>query len=199
MTLDQRDVGTVREHRQGLHATGRLQWRGSEEGHNLTLIPLVVYGNGTSRRTGVLEQTVGALPAPYDHSSTDGDGSYLLTRLNAQWNRRLGPAARLESRAGIGLTRTETHSLRTEQTGGALSRTLEDSADARDRHLTFSEKLIAQVGDGHNVVTGAEAESNRRRETRTTCRTARRCSSSSATTSRRPRPASRCMRRTSGA
>jgi len=168
VTLDQRDVGTVREHRQGLHATGRLQWRGSEEGHNLTLIPLVVYGNGTSRRTGVLDQTVGTLAAPYDHSATDGDGSYLLTRLNAQWNRRLGQLARLESRAGIGLTRTQTHSLRIEQTGGALSRTLEDSADARDRHLTFSEKLIAQIGDGHNVVTGAEAESDRRRETRTT-------------------------------
>ena len=168
VTLDQRDVGTVREHRQGLHATGRLQWRGSEEGQNVTLIPLVVYGNGTTRRTGVLEQTVGASPAPYDHSSTDGDGSYLLTRLNAQWNRRLNTDARLETRAGIGLTRTETHSLRTEQTGGALSRTLEDSADALDRHLTFSEKLIAQVGDGHNVVAGAEAESNRRRETRTT-------------------------------
>ena len=168
VTLDQRDVGTVREHRQGLHATGRLQWRGSEEGQNVTLIPLVVYGNGTTHRTGVLEQTVGASPAPYDHSSTDGDGSYLLTRLNAQWNRRLNTDARLETRAGIGLTRTETHSLRTEQTGGALSRTLEDSADALDRHLTFSEKLIAQVGDGHNVVAGAEAESNRRRETRTT-------------------------------
>jgi len=168
VTLDQRDVGTVREHRQGLHATGRLQWRGSEEGQNVTLIPLVVQGNGTTHRTGVLEQTVGASPAPYDHSSTDGDGSYLLTRLNAQWNRRLNTDARLETRAGIGLTRTETHSLRTEQTGGALSRTLEDSADALDRHLTFSEKLIAQVGDGHNVVAGAEAESNRRRETRTT-------------------------------
>jgi iron complex outermembrane receptor protein len=168
VTLDQRDVGTVREHRQGLHASGRLQWRGAEEGHSLILIPLVVYGTGTSRRTGVLEQSVGATPAPYDHSSTEGDGSYLVTRLNAQWNRRLGPAARLESRAGIGLTRTETHSLRSEQTGGAPSRTLEDSADARDRHLTLSEKLIAQIGEAHSIVAGAEAESNRRRETRTT-------------------------------
>src|SRR5690349_3225739 len=66
VTLDQRDVGTVREYRQGLHASGRLQWRGAEEGHSLILIPLVVYGTGTSRRTGVLEQSVGATPAPYD-------------------------------------------------------------------------------------------------------------------------------------
>jgi outer membrane receptor for ferrienterochelin and colicins len=168
ITLDQRDVGTVREHRQGLHATGRLQWRGAEDGHSLTLIPLVIYGTGTSKRTGALEQTVGATPPPYDTSTTDGDGSYLLTRLNAQWNRRIGDAARLESRAGIGLTRNETHSLRFERTGGALSRTLEDTADTRDRHLSASEKLIAQVGAEHSVVAGAEAEANRRHDTRTT-------------------------------
>ena len=168
ITLDQRDVGTVREHRQGLHATGRLQWRGAEEGHNLTLIPLVIYGTGTTKRTSVLEQSIGTTPAPYDHSNTDGDGSYLLTRLNAQWNRRLGDAARLESRAGIGLTRNQTHSLRFERTDGALSRTLEDTADTRDRHLSASEKLIAQVGAEHSVVAGAEAESNRRNDTRTT-------------------------------
>ena len=168
VTLDQRDVGTVREHRQGLHATGRLQWRGAEDGHNLTLIPLVIYGTGTSKRTGVLGQTVGATPPPYDTSTTDGDGSYLLTRLNAQWNRRIGDAARLESHAGIGLTRNETHSLRFERTGGALSRTLEDTADTRDRHLSASEKVIAQVGAEHSVVAGAEAEANRRNDTRTT-------------------------------
>ena len=130
----------------------------------------------------MLEQTVGASPAPYDHSSTDGDGSYLLTRLNAQWNRRLGAGARSRPGPASALPRTETHSLRTEQTGGALPARSRTARDARDRHLTLSEKAIAQVGDGHNVVAGAEAESNRRRETARRCRTARRCSPSSATT-----------------
>jgi len=49
-----------------------------------------------------------------------------------------------------------------------LSRTLEDTADTRDRHLSASEKVIAQVGAEHSVVAGAEAEANRRNDTRTT-------------------------------
>ncbi|HEX7435445.1 MAG TPA: TonB-dependent receptor, partial [Caldimonas sp.] len=168
VTLDQRDTGTVREHRQGLHASGRLQWRGEEEGHSLVLMPLLIYGNGTSHRTGVLEQAVGATPAPYDHSVTDGDGSYSLVRLNAQWNRRVGEGARLEARAGIGLSRSVGRSLRVEQTASVLSRTLEDSTDTHDRSLSASAKLIALIAAEHSLVAGVETEGNRRSDTHTT-------------------------------
>ena len=176
LLLEQRDVGTVREHRSGLHATGRLQWRGEEEGHSLVAIPLLIYGSGTSHRTGVLDTSVnalqglgnGLLPSLYDHSVTDGDGSYSLARLNLQWNRRLGEGTRVEARGGFGQSRTPTHSLRTETTAGALTRTLEDSADSRDRSYTASAKWIQQLPAEHSLVAGAETEGVRRSDTRTT-------------------------------
>ena len=168
VTLDQRDTGTVREHRSGVHATGRLQWRGEEEGHTLVLTPLLIYGSGTSHRTGVLEQSVGAVPPPYDHSRTDGDGSYSLARLNLQWNRRLGEGTRLEARGGVGLSRSQSQSLRLEDTGGVQTRTLDDRTDSHDRTYTAGAKWIQSLAGEHSLVAGVEGEGNRRTDTRAT-------------------------------
>ena len=168
-TLDQSDVGAVREKRQGLHATGRLQWRGGEQGADtVTLMPLLIYGTGTTQRTGVLTQTVGDLPAPYDTSRTDGDGSFTLLRLNGQWNRRLADAGRLEWKFGLGQGRNATSSQRAETTGGLLTRTLDDRGEVVDRNLLLGGKLVQLLNGEHSLVAGAEGESNRRTEQRTT-------------------------------
>ncbi len=168
VTLAQRDDGAVREKRHGLHATGRLQWRGGEQdAHTITLMPLLIHSSGTSQRTGTLTQTVGALPVPYDRSATDGDGSFTLLRVNGQWNHRLeGDAGRLEWKFGLGLGRSVSSSLRTETTQGSLSRTLDDRGDSTDRNLLLAGKFIKLLSGEHSLVAGAEAEANRRIEQR---------------------------------
>ncbi|MEP6739012.1 MAG: TonB-dependent receptor [Caldimonas sp.] len=175
VTLAQRDEGHARDHRQGLHATGRLQWRGDGGVDQVTLTPILIYGRGTSQRDGQLTQSVAQLdqngvpvPVPYDSSHTDGDGSYSLARLNAQWNRRLSPEARLEWHAGLGRSHTPTHSFRTETTNGVQSRTLEDTSDSHDTSFTASGKLIESIFEDHSLVAGTEVESNRRNDVRTT-------------------------------
>ena len=168
ITLDQHDQGSVRDHRQGLHATGRLQWRAEEAGHTLTLIPLFLYSTGTSHRAGVLEQRVGALPPPYDRSDTEGGGDYSLARLNVQWNRRVAEESRIEAHAGVGSSRWSGSSLRREETGGALTRTIDDRNVSNDRSFTASGKFISQWGGGHSLVSGAEFEGNHRTDQRTT-------------------------------
>jgi iron complex outermembrane receptor protein len=168
VVLDQRDTGTVREQRHGVHATGRLQWRGDEPGASLVLTPLLIYVASDTQRTGVLEQAVGATPPPYETSTTASDGAYLLSRLHAQWNRRVAESARIEARAGVSASRWDSHSLRLEQTGGALSRTLQDDSETNDRSLSASAKLIALVAAAHSLVAGVETEHNRRTDTRTT-------------------------------
>ena len=168
VTLDQRDVGTLRERRDGLHATGRLQWRGEEAGHSLTLIPLLLYSSGGSHRTGVLEQSVGGAPAPYDHATSDGESDYRLTRLNAQWYRRVDDGARVEARAGVGDWHWSGRTLRLEQTGGVPMRTLDDSTEIRDRSFSAGAKLIATHGADHSLVAGLETEGNRRNDSHVT-------------------------------
>jgi len=167
-TLDQRDTGQVRDKRQGLHATGRLQWRSEDTAHTVTLIPIAIYSTGSTERSGVLEQSVGPDPKPYDTARTEGDGSFSLLRLNGQWNQRLGAGGRLEWKAGFGQSQSKTSGVRRETTNGALSRTLADDADIIDRNLLVSGKLVKVLEGDHSLVAGAEAESNRRNERRTT-------------------------------
>jgi len=169
VTLDQRDVGEAREKRHGLHATGRLQWRGAEPGADtVTLMPLLIYSTGTALRTSVLTQTVGEAPAPYDSSRTDGEGSFTLTRLNGQWNHSLEAGGRVESKFDLGLGRYVSAGLRKETTAGAVSRTLDDHGENIDRNLLASSKYSESLKGGHSLVAGAEGEANRRTEQRST-------------------------------
>ena len=166
--LDQTDVGTVHEKRQGVHATGRIQWRGEQGVDIVTLMPLLIYGTGTTQRHGTLTQTVGALPAPYDTADTAGDGSYALLRLNGQWNHRFEVGGRLETKFGLGQGRSRSASLREETTGGSLSRALDDRSDVVDRNLLLATKFTRVLEGDHTVVSGVEGETNRRNDNRTT-------------------------------
>ena len=167
VTLEQLDIGQVREQRQGLHATGRLQWRG-EQGDSLALMPLLIYGLGNTQRSGVLQQSVGSLSAPYEQADTASDSSFSLLRLNALWNKSLSEGARMEWRAGIGQTRSANDSLRLEQRAGTLSRALQDTAHTHDTSLSLNGKFSQLLANEQSLVAGGEAESNRRTEARTT-------------------------------
>jgi outer membrane receptor for ferrienterochelin and colicins len=172
VTLDQRDVGEAREKRHGLHATGRLQWRAGEpDADTVTLMPLLIYSTGSTLRTGVLTQTVGEAPVPYDTSRTDAESSFMLARLNGQWNHRLGEGSqggRLETKFGFGQGRYTSTGLRKEVTAGAVSRTLDDQGEFTDRNLLLSSKYVQSLEGGHSLVAGAEGEANRRNEQRST-------------------------------
>ena len=168
LTLDQREEAAVRDQRHGLHASGRLQWRGEQGTHVVTLMPLLIYSTGSTQRSSTLAQTVGAVPALYDASATDGDGSFTLARLNGQWNHRLDRGGRLEWKFGVGQGRNVSTSLRNETTAGVLTRTLDDRAETIDRNLLLAGKLVQTLASGHNLVAGAEGETNRRNEERRT-------------------------------
>ena len=168
LLLNQMDVATLREKRQGVHASGRLQWRGEQGIDVVTLMPLLIYGTGTTQRSGTLTQTVGAAPAPYDRSATDGDGSFTLLRLNGQWNHRVEAGGRVETKFGLGQGRSVSASLRNETAAGVLTRTLDDRSDIVDRNLLLATKFTRVLEGEHSLVTGAEGETNRRTEQRTT-------------------------------
>ncbi|CAN5182246.1 N/A [soil metagenome] len=167
LKLRQIDTGAVREKRRALHASGRLQWRG-EPGESATLIPVLIYSSGNSQRSGRLVQTEGDDPVPYNLAHTDGDSSFTLARLNAQWNHRLADIGRLEWKAGLAQSRSATNSLRTETGGSDGPRTLSDDATIRDRNLSLATKFTTLIGGEHSLVAGGEVESNRRNEQRIT-------------------------------
>ena len=161
------DRGRLREKRQGLHATGRLEWRG-ESGQSATLSPLVIYSSGDSRRDGTLEQTGATRAVPYQLAHTDGHSTFDLLRLNGNWTQRLGEGSRLEGRGGAGRARFVSHSVRDESGGADPHRLVDDTQNIED-NLSLTGKWTALLGSGeHTVVSGAEIEANRRVEGRTT-------------------------------
>ncbi len=166
LVFEQSDTGAVRDTRQGLHASGRLQWRGDAGGPSLTLMPLLIHSTGSSRGSGTLTQIAGTAPPPYDASATDGDSSFSLARLNGQWRQTLDGGGRIESSFGLSQHRSAGASQRRETTGGALTRTLDDDRRTRDRKLLASAKLTRLLSGEHSLVAGVEAETNRRTEQR---------------------------------
>jgi outer membrane receptor for ferrienterochelin and colicins len=167
LVLDQRDKSEVRERRQGIQANGRLQWRGAL-GETVTVMPLLIYGQGKTQRYGELVQTVGSTPAPYDLTETASEGSFRLLRLNGMWNRRLSEGARMEWRAGVGQSKSTGESLRLENFKGSLVRTLQDSTSAIENSLSLNGKFIQVLESEHSLTAGGELESNRRTDARTT-------------------------------
>ena len=168
ITLAQRDAGEVRDRRHGVHATGRLQWRGEQGADSVTLMPLLLHTIGRSQRSGVLTQTIGASPPAYDTAMSEGDNRFTLARLNGQWNRRLDAGGRLEWKFGAGQGRFDGASRREESTAGALTRVLDDRNEFVDRNLLAAAKFMRTLAGEHSLVAGAEAEANRRAETRIT-------------------------------
>ncbi len=164
--LTQTETNAERETRHGVHATARLQWRG-DAGQSAMLMPLLIDSRGTTRRDAGLAQSLGVPPLPYDFAHTDASNHFSLLRLNGQWMRRLEEGSRVEARGGVGQTRFQSRSLRVEAGGVAPDR-FDDDTDNVERTLSLSAKLTKLLGAGeHSVVGGAEIESNRRVEART--------------------------------
>ena len=157
--------------RRGVHASGRIQWRG-EQGASLMLMPLFLTSEGRSRGLGLVDQLVGPTPPEYVRSDTVTDGRFTLARLNLNFNHRLGGTGpRLEWRAGFGDGHwTGTQNRREFDAGGAQVHTGFEDTDNRDRNATLGLKASAMLGDGHQAVAGLEFERNRRIESKTTLR-----------------------------
>ncbi len=171
----QREDSTSREHRGGLHATSRIQWRG-EQGETLTLTPFLIFSEGRIHRQSrfaVPEFDPEEPDTPlYDHSVSDSTGRFTLLRLNAQWNQRLADGTRLELRGGLGQAHNATHTLRHELGANEVeTRLLEDTVDARDTSFSLATKLSKLLANDHSLVSGAELEGTRRAESRVTLQT----------------------------
>ena len=165
------------EQRRGMHLSGRLQWRLSETGDMLVLMPNVVFNEGTSARQSSLLQ---ALPAPpalplYDLAQQDGNSRFLMARVNSQWRQRLSSATRLELNGGVGAWRSSSASVREEFRLGQATPLRRNDNDARTRetsgNLTLKLASLlggkeAQPGSEHSLVSGAELEAVKRNDTR---------------------------------
>lgn len=164
---DEVETSRGEDRRLGANLTGRLQWR--FDSGVLLLMPVVFHSQSESRRDAAIAQRAGALPPPYDHAATTGDGRFTVARVNANWRGALGVGTRLDANAGIaGVQGASTSTRREFDAAGALLRTTFDDGTTRERTLSANAKLSRLLDGDHSLVGGAEVETVRRNETRVT-------------------------------
>lgn len=167
--LDQHETGFTQNQRDGLHANGRLQFT-LGEGESFVLMPFMVTSQGSSTTRHQLDQTPGsAVVQPYAHTASKGDSSFNLLRTNAQWQKRLSDATRLDLRGGVGQSRSENQGLRQEfDSSQRLTRTVDDQSSTRENSWNLTGKLSHQLLSDHSLVAGLEADASERFQSRTT-------------------------------
>lgn len=144
-------------------ASSRLQWR--LDNGMLILAPFALNSRWEGERGSQLAQTLGSDPPLYDRSASTREGSFTLARMNAQWRHRLASGARLEARATLGEGRSDNESQRNEfDAAGSTLRVFDSRSKVRNQSGDLGAKLSFELGQGHSLVTGAEAEFGSRRD-----------------------------------
>lgn len=151
--------------RDAIQANGRLQWRG-EQGGTLVLTPMLVHSQSSSLSSGSLTQIGGS--APFDGSSGSGANRFSSLRLGAQWTHRLLDGGNWLLRASLGQSDWDNASLRQYFGSSPTVGQSDNRSEQHDLNFSASAKLTKTLANDHNLVTGAELQSNRRREVATT-------------------------------
>jgi iron complex outermembrane receptor protein len=151
--------------RDAIQANGRLQWRG-EQGDTLVLTPMLVHSQSSSLSSGSLTQIGGT--APFDGSSGSGANRFSSLRLGAQWTHRLLDGGNWLLRASLGQSDWDNASLRQYFGSSPTVGQSDNRSEQHDLNFSASAKLTKTLANDHNLVTGAELQSNRRREVATT-------------------------------
>lgn len=167
--LDQHETGFSVNKRDSLNLNGRLQLT-LAEGESLSLMPFMTLSQGSNSAQHVLEQAPGgAIAQPYVGYISSGDGQYRMLRTNAQWQKRLGDATRIDLRGGVSQSNFTSNGIRREfDQAGLLTRTTDDQSSTDQNNWSLNGKISHQLLNEHSLVGGIELESNVRRQSRTT-------------------------------
>jgi iron complex outermembrane receptor protein len=176
---DERSSSIQDDRRTGLNFNARLQWRLSEAGDALVLMPNVFVSDGGSERSG----TTTGNPL-FDRTFNDNENRFWNARLMTQWRQRVG-ASRLELNANLGAFGSRGSGLRRDFLGAAANPVAEDRTRTREDSLNLTAKTTTILGGAqapaapgagrpagppvsaeHTLVVGGELELVQREETR---------------------------------
>ncbi|MEO8278306.1 MAG: TonB-dependent receptor [Ideonella sp.] len=164
--LEQDETGQDSDHRIGMNASARLQWR-LGGGSSFSLQPFVFTSSSDSQGHRHLEQPIGSTLPPYADADLDSESRYTVARINAQWQQRLGSSSRLDLRLGTGGFDSHSSSRRLESdAAGSLQRRLDDTSSIKERSLTSIGKLSHELASEHSLVSGWDVQLIRREEQR---------------------------------
>ncbi|MBB4846082.1 iron complex outermembrane receptor protein [Paucibacter oligotrophus] len=177
--------GQSEDERRSLNLNLRLQWK-LAGGDSLSIQPFL--NANKSQSSNVFSQT--RTPAfgqpdasgapkplnPFEQARIAGDSRFEMLRVNTQWTHRIDDS-RLETRAGLGLGRSDSHSLRQEFAAASSTplRTQDDKSNGQDRSWSLNSKYSQQFENEHSLLVGLEGEGTQRDQTRTCLQNGQAC------------------------
>lgn len=165
VSLDQHVVDTSERRGNGIHLSPRFSYR-FDNGDNLVFQPFLMQSHGTTQGASQLYQTAGSVP-PYAFANWSGSSDSTMMRSFGNWQHRFSDNARLNLKFGMGSSRSDSSTLRSQFDGnGALLNTLVDSNAVRDQSASIGGKYSTPLGEGHVLGFGWEGEWGRRTQTR---------------------------------
>ena len=148
-----------------LHLNGQLNWR-LDGGDNFVLTPFVSSSRGRSEGDTTLEQSSGAVPAPYAHSHWRAESESTTARAFGNYRLRFKDGGRLELKFNVGTTKIDGRIDRTQfAANNAVAHVVASSTGIRDTSAGQSGKFSKPLGAGHQFGAGWEIETSRRKET----------------------------------
>lgn len=163
--LDQEVVDDSQRRTHGIHFTPRFNYR-FDNGDSLMFQPFVMQSQSRTQGLSQLSQSVGP-PPPYATASWIGSSDSSMLRSFGNWQHRFADNARLNLKFGLGSSRSDSSSLRTQYAGsGTLLDTLVDSNAVRDQTASIGGKYTAPLGEGHVLGLGWDGEWGHRTQKR---------------------------------
>ena len=164
VALDQADEDVAVSRRRRINLSSRIQWR-LGPGEALSIQPFFARGLTHNSGEGTLEAVGGAPDAPYATRRSDSHSAFDVARLNLQLTRRVAPETRVELRGGAGRFSLDNRSALDQfASDGAIVQERRTQTSFDDTSWSLAAKLMQQLGGGHSLVGGVEAEGSRRRE-----------------------------------
>lgn len=162
LTQTQRDASHTTTDR--LHLSGRFNWR-LDAGDSLAIQPFLMQSRTHADGTAALDQTLGAMPAPYALADWRRHGEGQLLRAFANLRRRLDDGARLEVRVTAGQWRNDDETSRRQYDAlGDLLHTSLGDTEVRHDFLSTTGKFSRPWRQDHKLAAGWELSLGKRRE-----------------------------------
>jgi outer membrane receptor for ferrienterochelin and colicins len=163
---EQQGFSQSRENRDSVFLSNRIQWR-LGAGEMLSIQPFLVHNRFYNRSSGSLTQLIGI--EPYTTSSGRSDGEVNVARVMTMLQKRIDQDTRYEIRASGGQFATDGFSVFNQRnTAGADVLTQTVKNDSKDRSWNLVGKLTRGLGEGLQLVAGAEAEQTKRTDNNVT-------------------------------
>lgn len=152
----------------GIHLAPRLSYR-FENSDTLTFQPFLMSNRSrNSAHTDLRQQPANAIPLP-EYNSMDGrsESENTFMRGFGNWLHRMEKGAKVDVKFGFGLGKSENENRREQyNAAGALTHTLLDQDESKERSLNTGGKYTSPMGEGHLLAAGWDIEGGSREQNR---------------------------------